>query len=610
MKKLVLLATLSLLVITTSHAQFFQWANSQANNLVGTTLAAGNNFLVASGQFHQSITLGNQTFTSSDSLNAYLAAYDFSGNILWARQIVNRSAILNQVTVDANQHIIVSGVFTDSLLIGNLLFKSTTPNAQGVFVAKFNAGGTLLWAQSSAINPGLQVLQTSVSTDAAGNIILGGTFSGNITFGTTSYSAPGYNRAFAVKYDPAGLQQWVVQSTFGGVQTEARVKATSTGDIYLTTMSSTLGTPINGIYVEKLNSSGTFIWEALALTEPAGINYNLTTDPAGNLYMAGTNLQGISFTNFSVNSISVPNQSIKSVFIAKLSSGGAWSWARPLATGNYAAETPSVFFSPKNELIVSGSFAGTANFMPNLPLQSMPANTHNSYITNLDSAGAYNWSNMVSGTNYNVNTGLAGDANGNFYVSGYYINGTANFNAHVLTTNQFSETYLAKVAENSNTVSGSVFLDANSNGMKDPTEMPFEYVLLETSPGPFYQVSNSGGNYKFFLPAGGYNISIPNGPRHHTIVPGNHNVTFSGISQTQTGKDFALQPIPNQQDVQVTVTNLTPARPGFDIRYRITYRNMGTTTVSDTISLKFDATYLTLIGATVSPATQTTGRLQ
>ncbi|KAA9340867.1 DUF7619 domain-containing protein [Adhaeribacter soli] len=609
MKKLYLLCWLILLNCLSASAQYFQWAKAQSAITNGPVLAAGNNFIAATGQFHRSITFGSQTLTSPDTLNAYLAAYDLGGNPLWAKHIISNSYFQHHVTVDQNNNIILAGTFQDSLYIGSLLFKGTTPNSQGVFVAKYNAAGTLLWAQSSAITTTTQPRGISVSADANGNVYLSGIFGGNISFGSNTFSSPN-SYAFLAKYDSNGLLQWAKVPYPNLYVSDVKAKATGSSHLYFA-----VSTDSAGLRVSKLNGSGTMAWEAFV----SGINrlnirFDIATDNAGHAYISGSGGSPIIFSNM-IGAYTISNGTMannRPVFIAKLTQTGNWTWKNWLATGSYTAEGPAIFYNENNNRItVSGAYTGAASFNNTNPIPSVPATTFNSFAVNLDTAGTHNWTNVVNGTNFNSNSGLTGDANGNLYIAGLFHRGAINFNTHVLNSTSVQTGYLAKLSSDINQVSGTVFVDANGNGTKDSNELPFPNLILETSPAPAIQYATSNnGDYRFYLPAGTFSLNVPNTPRHHTLAPASQSVTFSGLNQTQTGKDFALQPIPNRQDVSVTVTNLTPARPGFTLKYRLTFRNIGTTPQSDSISLNFNAAALSFASSTVVPAVQQAGNLK
>src|SRR5688572_7881424 len=177
MKKLLFLLLLFSFTAFNASAQYFQWAKSQEGVRWNQyDLAAGANFLAETGLFHDTISLGGQTFTRQDSLNAYLSVSDFSGNVTWAKHIVNNSFDPVQVTVDLNQNILISGYYYDSLYIGSLLFKGTTPGTKGIFVAKFDSGGNLLWSRSSTLTSAFQPFTTSLTTDGSGNVFVAGAF--------------------------------------------------------------------------------------------------------------------------------------------------------------------------------------------------------------------------------------------------------------------------------------------------------------------------------------------------------------------------------------------------------------------------------------------------
>ncbi len=63
-----------------------------------------------------------------------------------------------------------------------------------------------------------------------------------------------------------------------------------------------------------------------------------------------------------------------------------------------------------------------------------------------------------------------------------------------------------------------------------------------------------------------------------------------GTTGNVAGPSFALQPIPNQQDVQVILTLLSPARPGNLLNYQVQYRNVGTVAIAaGEVALAYDA---------------------
>ncbi|WP_191906927.1 DUF7619 domain-containing protein [Adhaeribacter soli] len=589
MKKLLLLCLLSALTSFKTSAQFFQWAKSQENTIDGTNLAAGNNLLATTGSFFRTITLGNQVLSSPDSNNHYLAVSDHAGNVLWAKHIKSYSFNKPSVTVDANQNILIAGTFRSSLDIDGLLFQGSSPNKHGVFVAKFKPTGTLLWARSSDVTTGnlsSNHLSASVAADGAGNVYVGGDFNNSLTFNGTSITALSGNNAFLVKYDAAGTLLWA--NTVGSSTWQDRnvkINVTPTGYVYLSNIFGIVTQPFFGFSVTKINPAGTVLWNKL--TNGSIFDINLTVDELENTYISGYLTGNITIGNTTITAN--PNN----FFLAKLNSSGNWKWAKSISA-NFPPPTgapptfldfPKTYYTPKKELAVATAGA----------------------VTKLDTAGTVLWTNSATGNIYS--SGLSGDQFGNLFVSGQFHSGNAQFSATTLSTSAFSAGFLAKVTREANTISGTVFRDMNSNGILDASESPFSQVMVATTPGPIYGLSSSDGTYNIYLPSGSSAVALPNPPRYYTAVPANHIVTFSGMNQVLANKDFALQPIPNSNDVKVAVTNLAPARPGFTFKYLLTYQNVGTTTLSDTLSFTYNTTNLIFGSSTTVPVSHNNGKL-
>ncbi len=136
-----------------------------------------------------------------------------------------------------------------------------------------------------------------------------------------------------------------------------------------------------------------------------------------------------------------------------------------------------------------------------------------------------------------------------------------------------------------------------------------EGYCSENTPSSIHAISAADGAFNFYLPTGTSSLAIPKPPRYYAASPASYNLSFNGLNQTQTGKDFALQPIQNSIDVRVTVTELIPARPGFNSKYRITYYNAGTTILSDSVKLLHNSSTLTFVTASSAPVTNSGGKM-
>ncbi|MBK8349503.1 MAG: T9SS C-terminal target domain-containing protein [Saprospiraceae bacterium] len=147
---------------------------------------------------------------------------------------------------------------------------------------------------------------------------------------------------------------------------------------------------------------------------------------------------------------------------------------------------------------------------------------------------------------------------------------------------------------------GKNHLDINSNGCD---ESDFIYPNLRfhifNSLESGTLISNSTGSY--FIPLqGGTHIIKPilENPNHFIITPDSITIKFPSTSDTIT-QDFCITPKGNFRKTNITVIPLTPpARPGFDVKYKIVWENVGNQIESGTLTFTYDETLLDYISAT------------
>ena len=127
---------------------------------------SGNRFV--RGGFTGNLTIGATTLVASKDFDLFFAKYDANGNALWARQatgatggVLETQAIegATALSVDSNGNVYVGGSFVRKLTLQGGANQSITLNDNGAaginyesFVAKYDGGGNLLWAQGGNSN--------------------------------------------------------------------------------------------------------------------------------------------------------------------------------------------------------------------------------------------------------------------------------------------------------------------------------------------------------------------------------------------------------------------------------------------------------------------------
>jgi hypothetical protein len=195
----------------------------------GTAISAdgSGNSLVTGLLFTGTATFGagepNETDLSDvngASGEMFLAKYDSSGRLMWAKQSADTPGHLSYgvgVSTDSAGNAFLIGVGPTILGLGEPTETSITTDN---YVAKYDLDGHLAWARPIAGRP---VSANGVSADASGNSYITGSFATSITFAagqanqTTLLSLGGFfgGDIFVAKYDASGNFLWARQAGSG-----------------------------------------------------------------------------------------------------------------------------------------------------------------------------------------------------------------------------------------------------------------------------------------------------------------------------------------------------------------------------------------------------------
>ncbi len=334
--------------------------------------------------------------SSSGSADAYVRKYDAAGNELWTRQFGTSSIDYGySVAIDGSGNIYVTGN-TYGTLPGQ-----SSAGGFDAFVRKYDATGNELWTRqfgTSASDYGY-----SVVTDGGGNVYISGYTSGTLP----GQSSAGSFDAFVRKYDATGSELWTRQ--FGTV-TEDRgqsIAVDTSGNVYLSgyTGGTLPGQSSSGgrdAYVRKYDTSGTELWTRQFGTSANDYGYGVATDGGGNAYISG------------YTEDTLPDQSSlggRDAFVRKYDAAGSELWTRQFGTPNSDVSN-SVATDAGGNVYVTGFTGGT------LPGQSF-SGSFDTFIRKYDASGTELWTNQFGTSGADLGRGVATDAGGNVYISGY-----------------------------------------------------------------------------------------------------------------------------------------------------------------------------------------------
>lgn len=165
---------------------------------------------------------------------------------------------------------------------------------------------------------------------------------------------------------------------------------------------------------------------------------------------------------------------------------------------------------------------------------------------------------------------------------------------------------------NYNTIEGNISVDINNNGNCDGSLIEDSFLKVKVSDGitDFYAFANSG-NYKVFTQEGNYTVSPQILENFNLFIssPVQSTVNFPEANNSTEIRDFCLVPVGESNDVEIVISPLEPARPGFDAVYKVFYRNKGNHTISGDISFDFFGDKMDFITSDIIPITESENNL-
>ena len=275
------------------------------------------------------------------------------------------------VAADANGNVYVVGSFNGTATLNNGESGQTTVSSTGnadIFVKKLDANGNIVWGHSFGGTSKDEALDVSV--DAAGNVLVVGTFRNTVNFspGTNNYilTSKGSSDAFVMKLDPNGTTQWV--QTFGGTSLD----------------------------------------EA----------YGVVCDASSNVYVTGL-FRSTASVGSDPNS-SVTSNGGRDAFVLKLAADGSFQWIRHFG-GTSDDRAFDIDLAPNGDIVTTGIFKGSVDFDPGTGTAMFSSHGLNDvFVERLDANGDFVWAQAIQGDQDNKGTTVKTDANGNVFVGGEY----------------------------------------------------------------------------------------------------------------------------------------------------------------------------------------------
>ncbi len=337
---------------------------------------------IVTGNFSSSATFNTGqasavTLTGSGT-NAFIARFRPDGTLAWAKH--PRGPYFEYAwgaAAHADDTFYVVGVIDDATIFGfgepnqTVLVPPPSPNGNSeVFIARYNADGTLRWARRAGGSN--QDAAAAVAVLPDGTALVSGTFEGTATFGPgevgqTVLVADGGSDVFLGSFTASGNLSWVRRS--GGARNDRAtgVAARSDGSAlvcgavegqssYGIGEAGSTTPPFGGLVDEFLwatSTTGAFDWVRTAAASSYEYGRGVAVLPGGDSLLAGYGYASMTLGQGEPNQTTVP----AGVWLAARSRAGALRWAKAV-TG--LGDAWDLHADAQGRVTLGGSFAGTA----------------------------------------------------------------------------------------------------------------------------------------------------------------------------------------------------------------------------------------------------------
>lgn len=447
---------------------------------------------------------GTANLTSVGFQDIFIAKYDALGNYLWAKRIGGAGDDGGtDLAIDGSGNVHITGFFNNTVDFdpGAGTANLTSAGISDIFLAKYNASGSYIWAKSMG-GTSLDFAH-ALALDDNGRACITGYFFETADFdpgaGMANLTSAGERDIFFAQYDASGNYLWA--NRVGGVENEESkdIVLDASGNVHITGFffstadfdpgAGTANLNSAGsrdMFIAKYSPSGGYLWAKHIGHTQSETSNALVLDGSGNVHATGF------FRGIKVDFDPGPGTDELSAsggsdpFILSLSPAGDYNWAinygMSVATpGNMTCR--AIARDASGSVYATGFFSGTqVDFDPgpgmaNLTSTGVTTET-DIFLAKYDAAGNYLWAKRIGSANDDDAYGLAVDGNGNVSITGYFM-GTVDFDPGAGTSNLTSagdwDIFIAQydasgnylwakqIGGTSNETSKSIAIDANNN---------------------------------------------------------------------------------------------------------------------------------------------------
>jgi hypothetical protein len=514
---------------------------------------------------------GIANLASAGNKDIFIAKYDASGNLIYAKSIGGVSSdYLYSMVIDAVGNVYITGSFSGTADFdpGAGTANLTSAGDGDIFIAKYDASGNYVYAK--AIGGAYYDRGNSIAIDASGNAIITGLFYGTADFdpgpGTANLSPVGDADIFIAKYDAAG--NYVYAKSIGGNNTDqgTSIAVDASGNVFITGGFSETAdfdpgagtanlTSAGGmdIFIAKYDASGNYVFAK----SMGGVSYeqgtSIAIDGSGNAFITGGFLGTADFDP-GAGTANLTSAGNGDIFIAKYDASGNYVYAKNMggASDDYGN---SIAIDASGNAFITGYFQETVDFDPGAGTANLTsAGSYDIFIAKYDASGNYIYAKSLGGTSIDIGCAIAIDASGNAFITGLFFE-TADFDpgpgtANLMAGSGWNNAFIGKYNTSGNyiwagawggygnnyyhqsgtcvktDISGNVYITGFFEGTVDfDPGAGTAYLTSAGGPDIFIAKYDASGNYIYAISMGGASLDQAGS----MAIDGSGNVFITGF---------------------------------------------------------------------------------
>lgn len=430
---------------TTSCLGIPMWANgatgTHSDYAYEVAVDSSNNVYV-SGSTQGTIDFGGGVTLPSDTgYGIFLVKYDSNGNPQWAKGATGSSSdYAYAVNTDSAGNVYVGGRTMGGLDFGS----GVTVASLGMFLAKYDSSGNIQWAKGATGDQYDAVF--GIAVGPSGDIYLGGRQEVGMDLGSGIVLADeGNYGSFIAKYDSNGNPQWI-HAPSGGIENVQAITVDDDGNAYVVGDHSAGLDFGGGITVADESSTGSFLakydrngnpkWAV----GPTGSSYeyakSVSITPDGKVLWAGYYAGDM---DFGTNQLA--NVAGNGLFLANYDSSGNELWVKG-ASGSSDVEPNDMDVDSLGNIYLTGEMSLTADFGNGVTLPDETSSS--SFIVKYDSSGKAVWAKGPTGSGQEIGNGVAVDSLGNIHVAGDHVSGIEFGNGKTVADSTWDDMFVVK----------------------------------------------------------------------------------------------------------------------------------------------------------------------